>query len=109
MSATPGAPAQTSQASIKAGQVLLAGRITAVRKAGQSFIHLLVLPAPDAYSSPSTVEIIADKRLGDAAADARILCRVGGFRRQYKATDKDTGEIRQVTTADNKLFGIEAV
>lgn len=104
------APATVSPVStqIKPGQVYLAGRCTAVRKAGTLMVHLVVLPAPDEYSSPATVEILASNRIASPGDDCRVLCRVGGYRRQYKQTDKDTGEIRQMATADNKLYAIEA-
>lgn len=91
----------------KPGVVLLVGRLSAVRKAGENMLHLMVMPAPDEYSSPSTVEIIAKRRMGDVGEGLRLLCRVGGFARRYKSTDQDTGEIRQVTTADNKFYVIE--
>lgn len=102
------APAPTR--SIKPGEVLIIGKLTAARRPGSGgtyWTHLVVLPSADSYSSPSTVEILATRRLGERDEEVRVLCKVGGFRRAYKATDKETGEIRQVHTADNKLFAVE--
>lgn len=103
----PAAVAQLQAAQIKPGQTFIIGRCTLARKAGESFLHLVVLPAADEYSSPATVEIISKQRFAAAGDDVRILCRIGGFRRQYKVTDKETGEVRTVTTADNKFFAVE--
>lgn len=94
-------------ASIKDGQVLIAGKISLVRKSGQKWIHLIVMPSQDSYSSPSTVEVSATSRLGDKDDDCKVLCRVAGYRRSFIATDRETGEERTVYTADNRLFALE--
>lgn len=101
------AAVQNLPASIKAGQVLIAGKISLVRKSGQKWIHLIVMPSQDSYSSPSTVEVSASARLGDKDEDCKVLCRVAGYRRSYKATDQETGEQRTVYTADNRLFALD--
>jgi hypothetical protein len=93
--------------SIQPGQVFIKGRISSVRKAGAVFLHLVTLPAPDSYTSPSTVEIGANARLGQKDEDISQLCRIAGYRRSFKATDKDTGEISTIHTADNRLFAVE--
>jgi hypothetical protein len=93
--------------SLKPGQVLVVGRLSVVKKIGQIFAHLIVMPAPDAYSSPATVEVISKTRQGQPDEDIRLLCRLGGYRRSYKSLDRETGESRQVVTADNKLFVVE--
>lgn len=89
------------------GEAVISGRIQKIQKRGDYFVHLITLPAPDAYSAPSTVEVLAQRRLGDTEEDVRIRVRIGGYRRSYKATDRETGEIRNVQTADNKLFAVE--
>lgn len=104
--ATP-IPTQTQQASIKPGQVLIVGRCISAKRAGTLFEHLIVMPAPDPYSSPSTVSVLAKSRQADSEQDVRLLCRVSGYKRNYKSTDRETGEQRQVNTADNKLFLVE--
>jgi hypothetical protein len=95
------------KAGVRSGQAFIAGRVDEVRKAGRFFAHLIVLPAPDEYTSPATVEVIADARLGEAGGTWKGWVRLGGYRRQFMATDKDTGERRQVRTADNKLYAVE--
>jgi len=101
------AAVQNLPTTIKPGQVLIAGKIALVRKSGQKWIHLVVMPSQDSYSSPSTVEISATGRLGDKDDDCKVVCRVAGYRRSYKATDQETGEQRTVYTADNRLYAIE--
>lgn len=104
--ATP-IPTQPQNTTLKAGQVLIVGRCVSAKRSGQLFEHLIVMPAPDPYSSPSTVSVLAKSRQADAEMDVRLLCRVGGYKRSYKSTDRETGEQRQVHTADNKLFLVE--
>ncbi len=85
---------------------LITGRCIGVRKVNDIFLHLVTMPAPDAYSHPSTVEVAADTRLAEKDGDFKAKCRITGFARQYKATDKDTGEVRVVRTADIRLSAI---
>ena len=100
-------PSQGQAISLKAGQVMIVGRCISAKRAGSLFSHLVVLPAPDPYSSPSTVEVLSKARQADTEQDVKFLCRVGGYKRSYKSTDRETGETRQVHTADNKLFLVE--
>lgn len=100
----------TGVPSVKVGQVFLRGRLVAVRRPasqGGLWVHLLVLPAPDQYSSPATIEILSKSRLGERDEDVGVLCRVGGYKRSYRGTDRETGEQRMVQTADVKLFAVE--
>lgn len=102
------APVSTlSPISIKPGQVMVIGKLAAVRKAGQQWLHLIVMPSADAYSSPSTVEVGASGRLGQKDDEVKVLCKLSGYRRSYKSVDQETGESRQVQTADNRLFAVE--
>lgn len=106
MSAVQAVPNQTQQ-SVKVGQVFIVGRCISAKRVGSLFSHLVVMPAPDPYSSPATVEVLATSRQADSEQDVRLLCRVGGYKRSYKSTDRETGEQRTVQTADNKLFVVE--
>ena len=72
-------------------------------KNGPQFIHVVKLPAPDAFTSPNTVELRGLKSLGDVGDDITVKVRLGGYGRSYKATDAETGEQRVVPTADNSL------
>lgn len=90
---------------LQLNQARLSGRLTAIRKAGRSFEHLLILPAFDAYSHPQTVAVMADVRLGELDSDVTVTVSVQGFGRSYQATDED-GNKRRVTTAQNVLRAI---
>ena len=89
------------------GRCVIKGRLVNVRRAGDNWFHLVVMPAPDAYSNPSTVEIMSKRRLAEKEEDVSLVCQVSGFRRSYKSTDRETGEIKTVYTADNKLVAVE--
>lgn len=101
------APVSSLPASIKPGQVLVVGRLAGARKAGQQWLHLIVMPSADSYSSPSTVEVGASARLGDKDDEIKVLCKLAGYRRSYKQQDQATGESRTVQTADNRLYAVE--
>lgn len=87
----------------KPAVALIQGRCLNVRKSGELFLHLIAMPAPDPYSHPSTVEVSALTRMAEKDGDFRALVRVTGYPRQYKTTDRDTGEERTVRTADARL------
>ena len=93
---------------VKPGHSFIRGRITHVRRAGQHFLHLVTLPAPDAYTSPQTVEVLAKERLGDVDDDYAGMVRIGGFKRSYEKTDPEDGRRIRVMTADNKLHAVES-
>ncbi|MCV2216225.1 hypothetical protein [Thauera sp. Sel9] len=103
-------PATQSKPGIKAGEAIIRGRLVLVRRpTGNSTVweNLVVMPAPDPYSSPATVSILAKGRLGEIEDDVQVRVRIGGYRRSFKSTDRETGEIRQIQTADVRLFAIE--
>lgn len=99
--------AETASARLQVGETIIKGRCVGVRKAGQVFLHLIVLPAPDPFTSPATVEVSAKARHASAEDDVQLRCRVTGYRRSYENRDKQTGEITTIYTADNRLQVVE--
>lgn len=73
------------------GVVRLAGRIQASRRKtganGSFFVTVLRLPATDAYSSPATVEVLSDERVGGVGDEVSIACKIGGYSRTVKPRD----------------------
>lgn len=97
---------------IPLNHVMVSGRISMKprrykTKEGQMYSHIIKLPAPDAFSSPQTVEINALKSLGEKGEDVVVLCVIGGYGRSYDYTDKSTGEVSNVSTADIRLYAKE--
>lgn len=92
---------------VQPGQVWIIGRCISAKKSGTLWEHLVVLPAPDLYSSPSTVSVLAKTRQASQEEDVQLLCRVTGYKRSYNKTDQETGERTTVKTADNRLFLVE--
>lgn len=88
---------------------LVSGRIVTSRASqGQrgGYLTVLRLPAPDAYTSPATIEVHSAERLGEPDAVVHGKVRIGGFGRSYKAKREDRdGRPYEVTvqTADNTL------
>lgn len=107
---TPQTPEKTS--AIPFGRVAIRGRVKAVRRnrgARGGFQTLVVLPAPDQFSSPAFVEINSTERLAEPDADWQGWCTVGGYRRTYKTEQTDShGDVRSVTveTADIVLTAV---
>lgn len=98
----------THPTATKAPQTKISGRISAVdwypRKNPKRFTTLVRLPAADEFSTPATVELSSDHSIGDEGEMVvDLVCSVGGRYRSYQVTDKDTGEVRTVRTADNSL------
>jgi len=89
----------------------LRGRILQVRrvKTGQGIRHftLLIMPAADEFTSPSTVEVSSVAKLGDKNEEVDVTVKIGGYRRSYNSVDKETGESVTVMTSNMSLTAIE--
>lgn len=90
------------------GVALIAGRIVGQRaiktQEGRLFLTLLKLAAPDEFTSPQTIEVRSREALGDKDTTWRGRVSIGGFGRSYDGkADPETGEIRSVRTAENRL------
>lgn len=98
--------------SIKVGQALIAGRIErSTRKQGREgtyFLTLVKLPAPDQFSSPSTVEISSHAQLGTKGDEIRQLVTIAGYPRTYTTKpSRDFPDGETVYTADIRLNAVE--
>jgi hypothetical protein len=77
------------------GVVRLVGRVENSRQTGtdrKTFRTLLVTPAADAFSHPSTVEVRSAGRLGTPGNEVDVLCSVIGFRNRPRK-NMETGEV----------------
>lgn len=95
--------AEPKSSPLPLGQARIAGRINGVRSAstasGKMFFSLLKLPAPDAYTSPATVEVRSGERIGSPGDEVSILVSIGGFARSFDRKDGSGS----VATAENAL------
>lgn len=74
-------------------QVLVAGKITRVRRHEKFFYTTIICPAKDAYSRPSVVEIRSKARFGDNDEETKVTAELGGYEgKAYQVTDRETGE-----------------
>lgn len=74
--------------SLKVGQAFIGGRIQGVRsRTDGGFFIILVMPAVDEYSSPSTVELVSESRIGKPGDDWKGVVAVSGFRNNFKTRD----------------------
>ena len=91
------------------GQVLVKGRVEAVRRFDGTRYTRMVMAAPDAYSRPQVVEVRSKGKVADAVGEeVSVICRLGGFtRKPFRVTDKDTGETSMVTPVDMTLDLVE--
>lgn len=91
---------------------LARGRVSSMRRVkfqdGPRWLSLLVAPAVDEFSSPEVMEVISRERLVAEVGDSwQGRLRLGGRRRSYRAADPETGEQKQVMTADNRATVVE--
>lgn len=93
---------------VRAMEVLVKGKLVESRRVNDLVYSTIVAPAVDEFSSPSTVEVRSKKRFGEREEIVTVRCRLGGFRgRPFKATDKETGEMRTARTVVLTLDAIE--
>lgn len=86
-------------------------RITGVRRlateAGPLWLTLAKIPNPSDFETGGTVELRSSQRVGAVGDEFTGWVKISGYPRQYKATDKETGEVVQVRTAEVRLTVIE--
>lgn len=88
------------------GQTRLVGRVAGVRRMSGQGAHyrtLVRLPAPDQYSSPQTVEVRSDERIGQADDELSLIVQVGGFARSFQGKGEHGEPGAPVRTAENVL------
>jgi hypothetical protein len=100
------APSRTAQAFFNRAKIVGARRMAT--EGGTLWLTLCKLPNPSDFESGGTIELRSGQRLGVVGDEFTGWCRVGGYARQYKATDKETGEQVTVRTAEVRLTVIEA-
>lgn len=93
---------------IKPNQILITGRCVGVRKAGKSFAHLVVQPAPTPFDHPNTLSVYASARLADAEQDISVMCQPRGRVRTTQPSVDEFGEKRPgFRVADVTLWAVE--
>jgi hypothetical protein len=93
------------------GVAFINGKITGKRsistQGGRLWLTLVRMPSADEFSSGSSVELRSSQSLGDVGELVKVKVQIGGYPRAYNTTDKDTGEVRNVRTADIRLSVVE--
>lgn len=73
------------------------GKVLRVRRYEQFTYTAVICPAPDVYTRPSVVEIRSKSRFADSEEEVKVNCVLGGYEgKPYRATDRETGESRQL-------------
>lgn len=89
-------------------RVFIRGRIEAQRVHDGFRYTRITTPAADEYSRPQTVEVRSKGRLGETGEVCSCTAMLGGYtRKPYRSTNRETGEITQVTPVDHTLNAIE--
>lgn len=88
--------------------VLIMGKCKSTRRSqsGKSWSHIVVCPAKDEFSHPSTVEFFASKKLYDAEDSVVQVCTLSGRGDSYMVKDDD-GYMSKVQTARLSLWAVE--
>ena len=88
--------------------VLVMGKCKAIRRSqtGKSWSHMVVCPAKDEFSHPSTVEFFATKKLFEPEDTVVQTCLLNGRGDSYMVKDDD-GYMVKVQTARLSLWAVE--
>lgn len=105
--ANPGSasPNRTGQAYFRGIRIIGARRLAT--EAGPLWLTLAKIPNPSEFETGGTVELRSSQRLGAVGDEFTGWVKISGYPRQYKATDKETGDVVQVRTAEVRLTVIE--
>ncbi len=86
----------TSIAKAPLMQVRIFGRVEEVRRTDETTITRILVPAADAYSQPSVIEVRSSKRFASKGEEVECTAALRGFKgKVFEVKDKETGEIRK--------------
>lgn len=89
-------------------QVLIRGRVESRRRFEKSTFTRIVAPAADPYSRPQVVEVRSKAAIGEPGEEITVPAMLGGYAgKPFKATDKETGEVRTAQMYIHTLDAIE--
>lgn len=77
-------PVASIAPTLKVNQIFVQGRIEHVVKFEDKFEHIIVTPAPDAYSKPTLMRVNASSRLGQKGEEVKVLCAFNGWANNYQ-------------------------
>lgn len=83
------APVVSIAPSLKVNQIFIHGRIEHVSKFEDKHEHIIVTPAPDAYSKPALMRVNASSLLGGKGDEVKVLCAFNGWANDYKNKNGD--------------------
>lgn len=81
----------------------LTGRIDDTQFDNGKYRYLLVTPAPDAYSQPSSYKLQSDNQLGQIGQEITVDVEMSGFVRKKPYEDKQTRQPK-IYWEDNVIF-----
>lgn len=94
--------------SVKPLSVVVAGKVTRVRRHEQHTYTTIICPARDEYSRPSVVEIRSKARFAERDETTRVSCELGGYEgKAYQVTDRETGERKSLVPVNLFLDLVE--
>lgn len=94
---TPGRTSPELATALIRGRISGKSRKFSTRDGSTLYETPVTLPAPDEWSSPSTLPIRSRERLGDIGETFTGKVRIAGTARPFTYTDKVSGEQRQGT------------
>ncbi|MCQ6263080.1 hypothetical protein MLD55_14155 [Alcanivorax sp. MM125-6] len=81
---------------LPAAHIRIAGLVQSYRSLdGGQYATEITMPAKDAYSMPSVVEVFSDQRIANKGQEVDLICELRGWPRTWSYVDKNTGEQKQ--------------
>jgi len=103
---TPAATvASLPESKTKPLHVLIVGKCKSIRRSqsGKSWSHIVICPAKDEFSHPSTLEFFAERKLFEPEDSVVQVCVLNGRGDSYMVKDDD-GYMTKVQTARLSLW-----
>jgi len=68
------------------GVVEITGKVEEAREHNEKYYTRIIMPAPDEFSKPQTVEIRSNSKIGKFEEVITVDCQLGGFKRTSNGT-----------------------
>lgn len=84
-------PQELPRSTLGKNQAIVVGRVREIRRTDNGTFTVVVLPAPDEYTSPQTVEISSKGMIGRPQEDITVKVVIGGYAKKFTRKDGTDG------------------
>lgn len=84
-------PQELPRQQLGKNQAVIVGRVREIRRSDNATYTVVVLPAPDEYTQPQTIEIVSRSMIGRPQEDVTCKVSINGYAKKFQRKDGTDG------------------